>query len=148
MLRIALTVSLPFVLVGATSADPPAADERKALEGEWRYVSMESQGKKLSKGDVGFKPSWQIVISGNELTWNGRKKTFTVDSTKLPKEMDIVSLDGSENGQTHAAIYKLEGDRLTICMPYFNGDNATRSTDFTATAENGRMLVVLERVKP
>ena len=48
-----------------------------------------------------------------------RKQTFKLDPAKSPKEIDITSLDGQEKGKTAACIYKLEKDRLTICIPYF-----------------------------
>jgi uncharacterized protein (TIGR03067 family) len=144
MVVIAILLS---VTGGAAYADDPVADEMKKLEGEWRYVSMEFQGIKIAKGDAKLNAAWRVIISGKALTWNGRNKIFKLDPSKSPKEMDMVSLDGFESGQTHAAIYKFENEGLIICLPYFNGDNFLRPNEFKATIEDGRMLVELERVK-
>src|SRR5688500_11895016 len=89
-----------FVLTGAAAcAADPAAEEVKKLQGEWQVVEVEAKGKKLAKDDAEVK-SMRFVIKDNELTVRAadggaeRKKTFKLDPTKTPKEIDITSLDG------------------------------------------------------
>jgi uncharacterized protein (TIGR03067 family) len=147
MSRLGVIAFLLSVMLGTAYADNPVDDELKQLEGEWRYVSMEFQGVKIAKGDAKFKPQWRVSISGKSLAWNGRPKIFKIDPSKSPKEMDIVSLDGHESGQTSAAIYKFENDHLIICVPASNANNFLRPNEFKVTAADGRMLVVLERAK-
>src|SRR5204863_3597948 len=98
-----------------------AAGDKQSLQGEWRLVEREYKGKTTKKSDADFH-EFQIVIKGDGMTMlapNGgdRKKTFTIDTINSPKSMDLKSLDGVEKDITAACIYKLEPDRLTLCMP-------------------------------
>ena len=127
MIRFTLIALVVFAGATARAADP-AADEVKKLQGEWQVVEVEAKGKKAAKDDAEVK-NMRFVIKDNELTFRAadgagreRKKTFKLDPAKSPKEIDITSLDGQEKDQTAACIYKLEKDRLTICMPYFVKD--------------------------
>ena len=141
-----------FVCVGVpVRAADPVADEVKKLQGEWQVIEVEARGKKATKDDAEVK-GMQFVIRDNELVAraNGRderEKTFKVDPAKAPKEIDVTSLDGQEKDTTAACIYKLEKDRLTICMPYFTKDPSKRPTEFKAGGDDGLMLITLERIK-
>jgi uncharacterized protein (TIGR03067 family) len=115
-------------------------------------VEAEFKGKKVAKGDAEL-GDMRFVFKDNEMTVHGdngreRKKTFKLEPAKTPKEIDITSLDGQEKDTTAACIYKLEKDRLTICMPYFVKDSSVRPKEFKAGADDGIMLMTLERVKP
>jgi RNA polymerase sigma-70 factor (ECF subfamily) len=150
MVRITLMTLLAFAGIAARAADP-AADEVKQLQGEWRAVAVELRGKALTKEEA---RTMRWVIKGNELTFGDtdhpgreRKKTFKLDPSKTPKELDLTSLDGQEKGTTAACIYRRDGDRLTICLPYFVKDPSIRPTEFKAGADDGLMLLTLERVK-
>jgi uncharacterized protein (TIGR03067 family) len=152
MTRVAL-IAL-FALAGATAhASDQAADEVKKLQGEWQAVEIETQGKKVSKDNPEVK-NLRFVFDGQGITLpipdgggQGRKKTYKLDATKSPKEIDITSLDGQEKDQTAACIYKLDGDRLTICIPYFTKDPSIRPKEFKAGADDGIMVITLERTK-
>ena len=150
MNRVALIVLLAFVGTAARAADP-AADELKKLQGEWQAVELEVKGQKLGKNNPEVE-NMRFVFKDDELTVKSaagageRKKTFKLDPTKTPREIDITSLDGQEKDTTAACIYKFEKDRLTICMPYFK-DSTDRPKEFKAGADDGRMLITLERVK-
>jgi RNA polymerase sigma-70 factor (ECF subfamily) len=127
-----------------------ATDDAQSLQGLWFQVEMESDGKKLNKDAL--KGAAQMLVKGSEM-WigkdaarqMGRYKTYKLDTTKTPKQIDLTSHDGQEKGQTAAAIYKLEDDRLTICMPYFTADPSTRPTQFTTVAGDTLMITVFER---
>jgi RNA polymerase sigma-70 factor (ECF subfamily) len=143
-----------FAMIGPTArAENPAADEQKKLQGEWQVIEVELQGKKLTKDDAEAK-AMRCVIKDDGFTFSTtakagreRKKTFKLDPTKTPKEIDLTSLDGQEKDQTAACIYKLDGDRLTICLPYFVKDPSVRPKEFKAGAGSGLMLLTLERMK-
>ena len=53
--------------------------------------------------------------------------TFTVDPSKSPKQMVIKPTGGPAKGHTVKALYKIEGDTLTIAL----GDKDRRPSDFT-----------------
>ncbi|VTR91476.1 sigma-70 family rna polymerase sigma factor : RNA polymerase sigma factor, sigma-70 family OS=Singulisphaera acidiphila (strain ATCC BAA-1392 / DSM 18658 / VKM B-2454 / MOB10) GN=Sinac_7487 PE=4 SV=1 [Gemmata massiliana] len=150
----AVTVALLTLFAShgtAVRAADPAADEVKKLQGEWAAVEVELNGKKVGKDDA---KSMRFVFKDNELVARDtdkpgreRKKTFKLDPSKTPKEIDITSLDGQEKDKTAACIYKLDVDRLTICMPYFVEDASVRPKEFKVGAKDGLMLLTLERVK-
>jgi uncharacterized protein (TIGR03067 family) len=133
-------------------ASDPVAEEIKRLQGQWQAVEQQTKGEKRLKDDPSVR-DLQFAIEGEELVVRhvsregaGRRKTIKLDPSKSPKEIDLTSHDGVESGQTAAAIYKLEGDRLTICLPYWTNDPTTRPREFRAD-DDVLMLYVLERVK-
>jgi uncharacterized protein (TIGR03067 family) len=152
MTRVALIAFFAFAGAATRAADP-AADEVKKLQGDWQVVEVEIKGKKAAKDDAEVK-NMRFVIKDDGITLpspagdgKDRKKTFKLDPTKSPKEIDITSLDGQEKDQTAACIYKLDKDRLTICIPYFTKDPTIRPKEFKAGADDGIMLLTLERMK-
>jgi uncharacterized protein (TIGR03067 family) len=151
MTRLALVALFAFVGAPVRAADP-VADEVKKLQGEWQVVGIELKGKKLDKDDPEAK-NMRVTIKDNELNAlsvsNGRerKKTFKLDPAKTPKELDLTSLDGQEKDTTAACIYKLDKDRLTLCIPYFTKDPTVRPKEFKSGADDGLMLLTLDRVK-
>lgn len=146
-----LLVTIAFVL-GVQDPDlaDRVTDDAKALEGLWLEVEMEKDGNRLNKDAL--KNPLQMLVKGAEM-WigkdaseqMGRYKTFKLDSTKSPKQLDLTSHDGNEKGQTAAAIYKLDKDRLTICMPYFTADPSTRPAEFKTVLGDTLMILVFQR---
>lgn len=107
-----------FLLLGylfASSADPTKADEAK-LEGTWELVSIEAK-ETISVGEEAKKEQISCVISGKSLTLRQGHQTFqhtfTVRSREKPPALDTTFPEGK--GVNHA-IYRLEGDKLTICV--------------------------------
>jgi uncharacterized protein (TIGR03067 family) len=132
------------LLVGVVAAKPDdkKKDEDK-IQGTWQAVSMERSGKKAPDEDVKV---FKIVFGPDgKLTVNTPKKevkgTYQLDATKKVKE---ITLKG-EDGKTIQAIYKLDGDELTICgVEDGEGD---RPTEFTTKADNKSHLLVFKREK-
>jgi RNA polymerase sigma-70 factor (ECF subfamily) len=139
-------------LAQAPEVTDKVADDAQALQGLWVEVGIESDGKKRAKDDLKA-PPLEMFVKGAEI-WIGREaskqtgryKTYKLDATKLPKQIDLTSHDGQEKGQTAAAIYKLENDRLTICMPYYTADTSTRPAEFKTAPGDTLMTVVFERL--
>jgi uncharacterized protein (TIGR03067 family) len=154
MLRLTAIAFVTTVLGGsvALSGEHESAEAKK-LQGEWQAVEIQAKGKTSTKDDGDVK-NLRFVIKGDGITipnpseeGKERKQTFKVNAAKSPKEMDITSLDGQEKDKTAACIYKLDKDRLTICIPYFTENPSVRPTEFKAGANDGIMLITLERVK-
>lgn len=144
-------LAIVFVLIAAMAR----ADENEIakLQGEWLAVEIHSDGLKRDGADKGV-TGLKFVIKDDGLSiphldgvGQARRKAFKLDSTVTPKMIDIEHLDGTEAGETSYAIYKLENDRLTICMPYYGVGLKNRPNEFQTTAADGRMLIILERVK-
>ncbi len=137
MTRCWLLIVLVLCSASARAGDK-AADEMKKLQGEWQVVQVEARGKKVSKDDARAK-HMRFVFEGDTITIPLEqskaelKSTFKLDPSKSPKSIDVIALDGPLKGQTAAGIYKLEKDRLTICIPNFPpADPSKRPTKFQA----------------
>jgi uncharacterized protein (TIGR03067 family) len=105
----------------------PAKEELKKLQGKWELVScsLGRQRLKVRPGEEGD------VYKGDQLTtFNGGEAvtrwTVTLDPTKSPKQMDKKGKDGA----LLLAIYRLEGDTLTVCYKNEQGAKG-RPADFT-----------------
>jgi RNA polymerase sigma factor (sigma-70 family) len=143
----------------AASPVAPVADDAAKLQGTWDAIAIEVNGTRVGKDEIEVK-STRFVIEGDRLTIPGveaatqkraeaggpaRKKTFTLDTTKSPKEINLTSLDGREKGETAACIYKFEDGRLTVCLASAEQPN-TRPKEFKTAAGDGIILITLERV--
>jgi uncharacterized protein (TIGR03067 family) len=91
-------------------------------------IRFGADGKFERKG-----PDGQVVIGG----------TFTVDTKQTPAHIDITTQENQKPGPTAKAIFKIEGDTLTICSD--NGGN--RPKTFESPAGSTTILMVLKRKK-
>ena len=108
---------------------PPSDQEQ--LQGKWRLVSAEFQGKAVPVAELRDVDS--ITFAGQSQTTNYKGKiwkgTFTLNPAAQPKEMDLMSPEY----KTVQAIYQLAGDKLTIAQ----GQPAeARPASFTTTANS------------
>jgi uncharacterized protein (TIGR03067 family) len=71
---------------------------------------------------------------------------MTVHPGKDPKRVDFLLEAGAKKGAKQYAIYKLEGDKLSICMAPPGNPEADRPRDFVAKGVNVKLLI-FERVK-
>jgi uncharacterized protein (TIGR03067 family) len=68
-----------------------------------------------------------------------------IDPMASPKTIDITFSDGPSKDDTLKGIYELDGDTQRICWA---APGKPRPTEFEAKPDSGRMLQVLEKVKP
>jgi uncharacterized protein (TIGR03067 family) len=121
--------------------------ELKALEGTWKLVSREVDGKKDSEESVkDVTATWNeagtITVRGGEKVIT--RVTTTLDPTKKPKTTDGTFTEGEDKGKTVLGIYELEGDTFRVCLARA-GDK--RPTEFSAKAGSGHTLMVYKREK-
>jgi uncharacterized protein (TIGR03067 family) len=132
------------VAVAQEKKDDAAAD-LKAMVGKWKLEKAELGGKDalgLLK-DLKF----EITGPGKYLAQLGEQKdegTFTVDPSKSPKEMDIKGTGGPNKDKTIPAIYKLDGDTLTIAYELGGGKRPER---FESKPDTKQYLAVYKREK-
>ena len=117
----------------------------KHLWGRWTQVSSIYGSKNfvpVSRGTV------RLNISANRIDckdagWRVHPGTYKVDPDKTPKTIDIFfakckSTPGSKFGdarqETMLGIYKVEGDKLTLCLDSFGHRRPKR---FSPASENG-----------
>jgi uncharacterized protein (TIGR03067 family) len=116
--------------------------ERKKLEGTWRVVSCEINGKKLKdfEGQVvcDAEGKWKQQTGDGTTLEEG---TSLIDAGKKPRTIDFTVTKGNEKGTTQLAIYEFLGEdsfRMSI-------SGAERPADFSAKPGKGRTLI-LQRV--
>ncbi len=135
------TATLILCLGCSACADPDHA----ALIGKWKVARYESEGKVASlekftsiltiedgRGDFG--------LDGGE-----GKFTYTIDPSRSPKHLDITFGGSMVNGAKALDIYKLDGDRLTICSVSLRDGGETRPAGFSSEGK-GNAVVEYRRV--
>src|SRR5215471_19175318 len=92
-------------------------EEVNALQGEWRFVSLEVDGSAVPAAAIGHS---RLLIDGDrfrtespEATYDG---VFTIDAGATPARIDIEFVEGPEAGNWSYGLYELEGDTLTFCL--------------------------------
>jgi uncharacterized protein (TIGR03067 family) len=124
-------------------AKPGNANDAKMLQGEWRIVDMEMDGK-VSRRDVTGAP---IIFTGDELSFadffGPEKMKFRLDSGKSPRELHLTLANGKFKGKTIRCIYSLENGELKLCLP----SPETRATEFKTKADTKLYLVTYKRKK-
>lgn len=137
-----LVAFLAILAVVPTRADQePSKADSDALQGTWELLDEKPQGKNGST-------KWTLEVKGNEFAFrNGEKVTrqviATLYATKHPKLIDLKE-DGED--KPFLAIYKLEKDRLTLCISVEQvRPTNTRPTEFEA--KSGQVLATYIRVK-
>jgi uncharacterized protein (TIGR03067 family) len=140
-------------LVAAAAAQDDAAKlEMKKLQGVWKTVGVEIEGRKTEPpADM----AGSVVIKGGTytvkaVTETGEKVvselTFKLDPTKDPKAIDFTTAAGPDKGKQIKGIYKLEGDTLKVCFnPKKDGE---RPTSFATKAGSSVRLNIFKREKP
>jgi uncharacterized protein (TIGR03067 family) len=136
----------PTILALALVTAAPGPKERKAdpnpLLGEWTAESAVEKGRPRQppKGTT-----WMFTADGKSvLTLGGRdpaEGTFTADRGKSPAELDV---SAGPNGKPLKAIFKVEGDTLTVALIDGDGD---RPAAFESPAGSKVILMVFKRVK-
>jgi uncharacterized protein (TIGR03067 family) len=144
MLVIAAVTDVRAVPDRPQKKDNLKKEEMKKLQGPWVLISLTEDGRQLGIAD------FKLTFAGNKYTVTvaGRislEGTFRIDPTKKPKVFEETHTSGAKRGQSSVGIYKLEGDRLTICLPETGKDN--RPTGFVSKAGTGHELTVFKREK-
>lgn len=128
MLRCALLLGiLGLVTVYAVGADPKPNDDLAALQGNWKPLQIESQGKSQTSAEEmkqmtgvydkseyflyfvdngkGGKPDVMLIAHAN----------VAIDQTKNPKEITFELAEGRLKGAKQHGIYEIAGNQLKLC---------------------------------
>jgi uncharacterized protein (TIGR03067 family) len=138
-----------LLLIGSVSAqDADAKKDLQSLQGTWKLISSIDSGQEVPAELIA---KATIIIEGNKLRFRmeGEAKeeeaTFTLDPTKKPRAIDLVTRRSDGTTQTARGIYKIEGDRVTLCTN--SAKDGERPTEFASRRQTRLGLGVLERVK-
>ncbi|HJZ55981.1 MAG TPA: TIGR03067 domain-containing protein [Gemmataceae bacterium] len=138
---------------GAEPGEDDAAKDLAKLQGKWKLVAEELNGKVTKCDDghvIGFEKDIEIDYDADGGV--AAKATIKLDTSKSPKEIDMtvtfIAIFPKEKGKTIQGIYRLEGDELTLafpCAPF-----RQRPKEFTTKKELEPRFVVMtyKRVKP
>jgi uncharacterized protein (TIGR03067 family) len=134
-----------LLLVSLAAADP-AKDDLDKLQGSWKIVSLEKDGKKQPEDAL---KSLKVIIKDDKFILKEGDKdaesSIKLDPSAKPKAIDLTVKEG-DAAKTIKGIYQLADDDLKICAA---GDpNADRPKDFATKPKANVGLVVLKREKP
>ena len=131
-----------------SAADDDVAKELKALQGKWKAVALEVGGMQLPKESV---PDFTFTVGANgkssgKIPKGEYESTMSVDPKKDPKTIDNAHESGPQKGKKQFGIYKLDGDKWTVCMtaPGVEEKDRPKSFDTKGTAN---VVFVFERMK-
>ncbi len=144
MRRITLAVSA--LAVFSVVAAAPGGDPED-LTGHWLMVSLVVNGEAVGEDLVStarlevdgtrYQPTYDDVVV---------KETIKIDRATTPRAIDFTYVDGPRKGEKVRGIYKIEGDRYTMCRPIRAEDS--RPVDFSSKTGSGLVLVVWARDTP
>jgi uncharacterized protein (TIGR03067 family) len=145
-----LTSGVLMAADGPGKEDPAKSDLDK-LRGTWLTVSLVDDGKTIvdEKAPAKDRPAAKLVYDGNQWKILVGDKTvatgkFKIDSTKKPREIDIMDESGEKNEKTKLGIYELDGDAYKYCLA---PAGKPRPTAFTSKEGSGHSLGVSKREK-
>ena len=105
-----LLVAILLSFVFANAADDTAKEKLAALQGGWKLESLEIEGKPSELLDT----SYWWYIKGDKVLYGGDELAkLTLDPAANPKCLDLGFV---KSKRVHEGIYKLDKDRLRICV--------------------------------
>jgi uncharacterized protein (TIGR03067 family) len=132
--------------------DDPSKNDLDKIRGTWLAVSLINDGKTLQDEKTPAKegPSTKLAYEGDKWMIKVGDKTvakgiFKLDSSKKPKEIDILDESGTKNEKTKLGIYEIDGDTCKFCLA---PPGKPRPTEFTSKEGSGHSLGVMKREKP
>jgi uncharacterized protein (TIGR03067 family) len=132
------------LVVAVAAGDEPAKTDADKLQGVWKTVAVEVDGKKMSEDGV---KNIRLTVKGDKMIFKEENKeeeaTFKLDETQKPRTIDLTFKAGDKL-QTAKLIYDLRGDDLKLCGGKPDKD---RPKEFASKAGSGLNLIVLKREK-
>ena len=142
-----LPVVCVVLLLGADKKDDAKKDADK-LEGTWVVKSAERGGKEVDLDKDEHLPK-SITFKGDKVTVelkNGEHKcTFKVGRDGKLATLDLAPEDEKEKDHSVKALYRLDGDTLTICVK--DGKLDERPTELAAKEGSHQTVIVFKREK-
>ena len=127
-----------------TEEQPDTAKELKQLQGTWRIVALEVDGKP----QPAEKSPKEIIIAGDKLDGLGPEMILKIDATKKPKWADLTFKKGDKEFPIRA-IYELDGDNFKLCFSMAKAGKAfeNKRPEGFDTAGKGTALFLAMRMK-
>jgi len=129
-----LEVAISIVVGEGSDDDEATARDMKAIQGEWKCVAGEENGKPQEQSKV-RQEARRLIIRRNSLSmdkagtsqsWVGK---FEIDATN--SHFDWIGKERSSNLLTEwIGIYELDGDELKLCFIFDKENKSQRPTEF------------------
>jgi uncharacterized protein (TIGR03067 family) len=116
-----------LALSAAIAADPKPVDDLTALQGNWKPLQCEFQGKSQITADemkqmTGVYDKTEYFLYFVDRTKAGKPDVMliahanvTLDPTASPKGITFELLEGSNKGARQHGIYEIAGNQLKLC---------------------------------
>src|SRR5262249_6407506 len=141
----ALLLVAAGLLLAANKDDASKADLEK-MQGNWKMSSLTVNGEMVPADDV---QKIHLTVKGNRYSVKRGDQpielSFKLDAGKKVKEIDLTYETGDNKGKTNKAIYKLEGDTLTMCR--HQEAERERPAEFASKAGSMHVITVWKREK-
>jgi uncharacterized protein (TIGR03067 family) len=138
-MRIAICLGMLAFSSVAVAQDP--AKSFQELQGTWKLLAVTENGVVREFPDHQF--IW--VITGKKVHYGGEHlATLSIHIGESPRPIDI---EFQQPKHTNEGIYKLEDDKLTLCVNAQPGDAKDRPADFETKNFANRKLLIFERIK-
>jgi uncharacterized protein (TIGR03067 family) len=146
MRGLAVTFALVAIASLAMGQTTTGKGDLDALQGVWRVVGGEMQGKVMPPEDI-KNMEGQLTIKGSSIKWKSSKEeddgSIAIDPSKSPKHIDITAKN-LHGGMPIKGIYELKGDDLKIC---FDPEAAERPTSFKTKEDTRAGVLMFKRDK-
>ncbi len=138
-----LASSFAWCVLTAQEKDLRQKRELEQWQGTWRAVAGERDGQLRPKA---FLEALRVTVENDlmmiQVGKRNQKLRLVLDPTMRPKAVDLIHLDGKEQGEVWLGIYQLEAQRLKLCV---SPPGVPRPDDFLTRPGSGRELLILER---
>jgi uncharacterized protein (TIGR03067 family) len=143
-----LLVLACLLMLGAEESKDAKADLKK-LDGSWKVVKLIYNGENFTKEDditiaMEFKDGVATVRASESIKKEYAKVRFTLDPSVTPKLLDLSIIAGAQKDAKMEGIYKLDGDKLTLCVKVLGNG---RPAKFESPEGESIALVELTREK-
>jgi uncharacterized protein (TIGR03067 family) len=149
MLRgVAVVIFLLLAAIASAADDKDAAvkKELKKLQGDWKALKSEDDGRASTAGDP-------IIVEGDKLSLVIRDRiTFVgkikVDPTADPRTIDWEITEGpGVVGKTYRGIYRWDGDKLEVCWNPAGAEERPKKFTTKPSAGKGFQYRLYEKKK-
>jgi uncharacterized protein (TIGR03067 family) len=139
-------VAVGLLLGAGRAQNSNVQDDLEALRGGWSMELVFINGEELPADQA---KTGELIIDDDDynpkLGATVEPSTIKLDSTTNPKSIDFTYTTGFQKGKSVKGIYKLDGEKLTICRG-LTAETA-RPTEFAAPTDSGLLLVVWKKSK-
>jgi uncharacterized protein (TIGR03067 family) len=139
-----LVLALSLLEFTMVRADDTAASDAAKIQGRWKVIAGENNGKKIELDAKGI----PVVITGDTIRVRDKEDqrtylmTYQLDPAR--KAIRLTHTEGPFKGKSAQGIYQLDGDTLKLC--YATEGNKV-PTELSAKAGTGQLCFVMERAK-